>query len=218
MALAPGEHPRLFLDMIALVDMAHDKRTYRFFQDTRHGRVLIAESQSVDSSSLRSPIMSGAGWSSANGRSLQDWRPDGAPQPQQPRRSTGRSPGRSPDRARARCLSLLPPRANRLRRPISRTRGRRRGIMSAARRRVEPVSDASGVDHASHSCSGLAAIGPGRRACATCGLTGSALRHSEKPNADLICLPHRTTIRLIRSRAPREGRRKIMSNAFFYVF
>src|SRR6516164_8399865 len=39
LALAPGEHPRLFLDMIAFVDMAHDKRTYRFYQDTRHGRV-----------------------------------------------------------------------------------------------------------------------------------------------------------------------------------
>ena len=34
--------------MIAFVDMAHDKRTYRFFQDTRYGRVLIAESQSAD--------------------------------------------------------------------------------------------------------------------------------------------------------------------------
>src|ERR1700733_8994734 len=48
LALAQSEHPRLFLDMIAFVDMAHDKRTYRFFQDTRHGRVLMAESQSVD--------------------------------------------------------------------------------------------------------------------------------------------------------------------------
>jgi hypothetical protein len=48
MALRQSEHPRLFLDMIAFVDMAHDKRTYRFFQDTRQGRVLIAESQSVD--------------------------------------------------------------------------------------------------------------------------------------------------------------------------
>jgi hypothetical protein len=48
MALTQSEHPRLFLDMIAFVDMAHDKRTYRFFQDTRHGRVLMAESQSVD--------------------------------------------------------------------------------------------------------------------------------------------------------------------------
>ena len=48
MALTQSEHPRLFLDMIAFVDMAHDKRTYRFFQDTRQGRVLMAESQSVD--------------------------------------------------------------------------------------------------------------------------------------------------------------------------
>ena len=48
LALAPGEHPRLFIDMIAFVDMAHDRRTYRFHQDTRHGRVLIAESQSID--------------------------------------------------------------------------------------------------------------------------------------------------------------------------
>ncbi len=42
--VAHGERPRLFLDMIAFVDLAHDRRTYRFFQDTRHGRVLIAES------------------------------------------------------------------------------------------------------------------------------------------------------------------------------
>ena len=48
LALAQGDHPRLFVDMIAFVDMAHDRRTYRFHQDTRNGRVLIAESQSVD--------------------------------------------------------------------------------------------------------------------------------------------------------------------------
>jgi hypothetical protein len=48
LALARGDHPRLFVDMIAFVDMAHDRRTYRFHQDTRSGRVLIAESQSVD--------------------------------------------------------------------------------------------------------------------------------------------------------------------------
>jgi hypothetical protein len=48
MALTHSEHPRLFLDMIAFVDMAHDKRTYRFFQDTRQGRLLMAESQSAD--------------------------------------------------------------------------------------------------------------------------------------------------------------------------
>jgi hypothetical protein len=48
LALTQSEHPRLFLDMIAFVDMAHDKRTYRFFQDTRQGRLLMVESQSAD--------------------------------------------------------------------------------------------------------------------------------------------------------------------------
>ena len=43
-----GDRPRLFLDMISFVDLAHDRRTYRFFQDTRHGRVLIAESDSPE--------------------------------------------------------------------------------------------------------------------------------------------------------------------------
>ncbi len=43
-----GERPRLFLDMIGFVDLGHDRRTYRFFQDTRHGSVLIAESPSIE--------------------------------------------------------------------------------------------------------------------------------------------------------------------------
>src|SRR5271163_234293 len=43
-----GERPRLFIDMISFVDLGHDRRTYRFFQDTRQGRVLIAESANVD--------------------------------------------------------------------------------------------------------------------------------------------------------------------------
>ncbi len=46
--IAYGERPRLFLDMIGFVDMGHDRRTYRFFQDTRHGRVLIAESVLIE--------------------------------------------------------------------------------------------------------------------------------------------------------------------------
>jgi len=46
--IAHGERPRLFLDMIGFVDMGHDRRTYRFFQDTRHGRVLIAENAGID--------------------------------------------------------------------------------------------------------------------------------------------------------------------------
>ena len=48
LALASGDHPRLFIDMIAFIDMARDRRTYRFYQDTRHGRVLIAETSSID--------------------------------------------------------------------------------------------------------------------------------------------------------------------------
>jgi len=46
--IAYGDRPRLFLDMIGFVDMAHDRRTYRFYQDTRHGRVLIGESANID--------------------------------------------------------------------------------------------------------------------------------------------------------------------------
>ena len=45
--IVPGEHPRLFIDMISFVEMARDRRTYRFLQDTRHGRVLLAENDGV---------------------------------------------------------------------------------------------------------------------------------------------------------------------------
>ncbi len=48
LGVTQGDRPRLFLDMISFVDLAHDRRTFRFFQDTRHGRVLIAESDSPD--------------------------------------------------------------------------------------------------------------------------------------------------------------------------
>ena len=48
LTLARGDRPRVFLDMIAFVEMARDRRTYRFFQDTLHGRVLIAESQKIE--------------------------------------------------------------------------------------------------------------------------------------------------------------------------
>jgi hypothetical protein len=48
LTLARGERPRVFLDMVAFIEMARDRRTYRFFQDTLHGRVLIAESPKID--------------------------------------------------------------------------------------------------------------------------------------------------------------------------
>jgi hypothetical protein len=46
--IMPGGNPRLFIDMIAFVEMGHDPRVYRFLQDTRNGRVVLAESESVD--------------------------------------------------------------------------------------------------------------------------------------------------------------------------
>ena len=46
--IVPGERPRMFVDMIAFVEMARDRRTYRFEQDTRHGRVLLAESDRIE--------------------------------------------------------------------------------------------------------------------------------------------------------------------------
>lgn len=47
-AIAPGERPRLFIDQIGFVEMDRDRRTYRFLQDTRHGRIALSESESVD--------------------------------------------------------------------------------------------------------------------------------------------------------------------------
>lgn len=46
--LMPGANPRLFIDMIGFVEMGRDSRLYRFFQDTRHGRVQLAESENMD--------------------------------------------------------------------------------------------------------------------------------------------------------------------------
>jgi hypothetical protein len=48
LALSQGERPRLFIDMLGFVEMARDKRFYCFAQDTRHGRVLIAESDNIE--------------------------------------------------------------------------------------------------------------------------------------------------------------------------
>ena len=48
LGVTQGDKPRLFIDMISFVDLAHDRRTFRFFQDTRHGRVMIAQSDSTD--------------------------------------------------------------------------------------------------------------------------------------------------------------------------
>lgn len=46
-AILPGDPARLFVDVLGFVEMGRDKRTYRFFHDTRYGRKLIAETDSL---------------------------------------------------------------------------------------------------------------------------------------------------------------------------
>jgi hypothetical protein len=46
-AVAPGATPRMFVDQIGFVEMANDRRTYRFRQDTRHGRITLIESDRI---------------------------------------------------------------------------------------------------------------------------------------------------------------------------
>jgi hypothetical protein len=45
--LVPGERPRLFVDMVAFVEMGRDRRLYRFLRDGRHGRSVAAESEEI---------------------------------------------------------------------------------------------------------------------------------------------------------------------------
>ncbi|WP_237478717.1 hypothetical protein [Lichenibacterium dinghuense] len=43
--LVPGEHPRLFIDMVCFVEMARDRRSYRLIQDRRHARTVLHEGE-----------------------------------------------------------------------------------------------------------------------------------------------------------------------------
>lgn len=45
--ISRGDQPRLWIDVVAHVVMARDKRTYRFVQDTRYGRKVLAESTEI---------------------------------------------------------------------------------------------------------------------------------------------------------------------------
>jgi len=45
--ISQGETPRLWVDVVAHVVMGRDKRIYRFVQDTRYGRKVLAESHDV---------------------------------------------------------------------------------------------------------------------------------------------------------------------------
>src|ERR1700687_5995191 len=46
-AISQGDTPRLWVDVVAHVMMGRDKRIYRFVQDNRFGRIVIAESHEV---------------------------------------------------------------------------------------------------------------------------------------------------------------------------
>lgn len=45
--ISQGETPRLWIDVVAHVLMGRDKRMYRFVQDSRFGRIVLAESHNV---------------------------------------------------------------------------------------------------------------------------------------------------------------------------
>ena len=45
--ISQGETPRLWIDVVAHIVMGRDKRIYRFVQDTRFGRTVLAESHDV---------------------------------------------------------------------------------------------------------------------------------------------------------------------------
>ncbi len=45
--ISRGDTPRLWVDVIAHVEMGRDRRQYRFVQDTRYGRAVLAESYEV---------------------------------------------------------------------------------------------------------------------------------------------------------------------------
>lgn len=46
-AISQGDTPRLWIDMVTHVAMGRDKRIYRLLQDTRFGRVVLAETRDV---------------------------------------------------------------------------------------------------------------------------------------------------------------------------
>ena len=46
-AISAGAQPRLWIDAVAHVSIARDRRTYRFVRDTRAGRVVLAESSDM---------------------------------------------------------------------------------------------------------------------------------------------------------------------------
>jgi hypothetical protein len=45
--ISRGDVPRLWIDVIAHIEMGREKRQYRFVQDTRYGRAVLAETHEI---------------------------------------------------------------------------------------------------------------------------------------------------------------------------
>src|SRR5450631_3847603 len=45
--ISRGDVPRLWIDVIAHIEMGRDKRQYRFVQDTRYGRAVLSETHEI---------------------------------------------------------------------------------------------------------------------------------------------------------------------------
>src|SRR5687768_12940934 len=48
LGMLPGQKPRFWVDATSFVSMGRDKRQYQFLKDTRVGRTVLAESQSIE--------------------------------------------------------------------------------------------------------------------------------------------------------------------------
>jgi hypothetical protein len=108
-----GDPPRLFIDMIAFVELAEDRRTYRFFQDTRYGRILIAESASVGVIVTAATNYVARRLVARERALAADWRSDAAQkakaiaEPTPPARSEAMDTASPPKRARGGLLRLI---------------------------------------------------------------------------------------------------------------
>lgn len=48
LGIVRGDPARLFIDMVAFVELAQDRRSFRFVQDTRYGRAVLLETGDMD--------------------------------------------------------------------------------------------------------------------------------------------------------------------------
>lgn len=101
--LVPGEHPRLFIDMVCFVEMARDRRSYRLIQDRRHARTVLHEGEGVGGAVAavtayvarrlveREQLLASMGRAFPASTSPTAPEPEDAPAPRKPERRAGRA-------------------------------------------------------------------------------------------------------------------------------